>query len=82
MARTAKKSNKQEFICFYVCNDGRPKTLMKSLVAERISDAASMVEGFIGGMIKKAGKGFDSKTIASLTIMPKPDKSRKSRKSK
>lgn len=79
MARTAKKSNKQEFICFYVCDDGRPKTLMKSLFAERMSEAASIAEGFIERMLKKAGKEFTSKTIASLTIMPKPDKSRKSK---
>ena len=79
MARTAKKSTKQEFICFYVCDDGRPKTLMKSLFAERMSEAVSIAESFIERMLKKAGKEFTSKTIASLTIMPKPDKSRKSK---
>ena len=50
---------------------------------EKIDDIEDFnAEDFIEGMIKKAGKEFNSKTISSLTIMPKPDKSRESRKSK
>ena len=76
MANTPKKKL-DEFVCMYVCCDGLPKTIMKSLRAESISDAAKRAEVWIESMVKKEGKEYNSRTIASMTIMPKPFKGRK-----
>ena len=77
MKKMKTKSNKREYICFYVMDDGRPKTLMKAIASTDISEASVKFVDFIRNMYKKTGKEFTSDSIASFTIMPKPMKGRK-----
>lgn len=71
------KSNKREYICFYVLDDGRPRTLMKSIASTDIAEASAKCVGFIKRMCKKRGIEFTTDSIASFTIMPKPMKGHK-----
>lgn len=71
------KSNKRDYICFYVLDDGRPRTLMKSIASTDIAEASVKFVEFIKRMCKKGGTEFTTDSIASFTIMPKPMKGRK-----
>jgi hypothetical protein len=71
------KSNKREYICFYVMDDGRPKTLMRAIASTDIAEASVKFVDFIKNMYKKEGKEFTADSISSFTIMPKPMKGRK-----
>jgi len=77
---STKKNKQQEFVFFYVCEDGRAKTFMNSIYADRMSDAVKKAESFIESTYKREGKPFTATSIASLTVMPKPAKGRKSKK--
>lgn len=71
------KLNKREYICFYVMDDGRPKTLMKAIASTDIAEASVKFVDFIKNMCKKEGKEFTADSISSFTIMPKPMKGRR-----
>lgn len=70
------KTDKTEYICFYVLKDGKPKTLMNSLFANNMAEAMAITTSWFERMFKKAGEPFEADSISSLTIMPKPKRGR------
>jgi hypothetical protein len=62
------KTNKRDYICFYVLDDGRPRTLMKSIASTDIAEASVKFVEFIKGMCKKGGTEFTTTTNTSYTV--------------
>lgn len=74
MAKT--KKDKHDYMCVYVCGNGRTQCISNSLSFHNIGEAMAHCTKFFSGMCKKNGEDFNADTIVSFTIMRKPSRGR------